>query len=307
MLISWIFMLALSVAACTHPLGASHQRSLALTLTDPVQVRTDTVTLAVGTNHWSGKNASLLEDTFLPLAVTVRNTSTKTLCGGIATATLSDATGTSSSAIFPEGVVTKLIGPLASFDPLFLPTGNDTVTTHEKFFLLRVGGRGGRIGGGGGYGGGFPGQFGGVPYFGGYPRSSVPPSFGWPSYSPFAPFPLSPFSPFSSPFPSPFPPPWSSPPRFGDLPYRYIPLPPSSRTLPREEPQETNVPALKEIFTIAFASRSLAAQEERSGFLFFQLPIPQSGATTLTWDWYDCSTHELVAHLAIPVNPKKRL
>jgi hypothetical protein len=37
------------------------------------------------------------------------------------------------------------------------------------------------------------------------------------------------------------------------------------------------------------------------------LPIPQSGATTLTWDWYDCSTRELVAHLSIPVNMEKRL
>src|SRR5262249_24206509 len=113
------FLLAFLAMACTHPLRAPHQQSTSLTLTDPVQISTDTVTLAVGTNHWGGQNASLVEDAFLPLAVTVRNRGTKALCGGVTTAMLSDSAGASSSGIFPEGVVTQLIGPLASFNPLF--------------------------------------------------------------------------------------------------------------------------------------------------------------------------------------------
>lgn len=340
MLISRALLLALLAAACTHPLRASHQQSTPFTLTNPAQVSTDTVTLAVGTNHWSGQSTSLIEDAFLPLAVTVRNTSTKTLCGGVATAVLSDSAGTSSSAIFPEGVVAKLIGPLAGLDPRFLPTSNDTTIAHEEVFLLRIDSHGGHTSstghssGGFHSGSGFQGGFGGTPHLGGTyrgftplpfgqpyhsplsplggtHRSFVPAPFSGPYYSPFSPFSPSPFSPFSSPFYppsySPFYSPWPSPSPYGDMPYRYAPLPSPDLHPPREEPQETNTPALKEILTAAFASRSLAPQEERSGFLFFQLPIPQSGSTVLTWDWYDCSTHELIAHLSIPLNAERRL
>jgi hypothetical protein len=64
---------------------------------------------------------------------------------------------------------------------------------------------------------------------------------------------------------------------------------------------------VKEILTVAFASRPLAPHEERSGFLFFPFPVPDAGTTMLTWGWYGCGTQELVAHLTIPVVVEKKI
>jgi hypothetical protein len=58
---------------------------------------------------------------------------------------------------------------------------------------------------------------------------------------------------------------------------------------------------MTQIFALAFATPPLAAQEERSGFLFFPFPIPSVGPTQLDWGWYDCATRELVAQLALPI------
>jgi len=77
-------------------------------------------------------------------------------------------------------------------------------------------------------------------------------------------------------------------------------LPPTLQ--PREEePPQVDQALVTEILTAAFASRPLAPQEERSGFLFFPLPVPHVGSTVLTWGWYDCVTHALVAHLSLPI------
>jgi hypothetical protein len=83
-------------------------------------------------------------------------------------------------------------------------------------------------------------------------------------------------------------------------------LPPSD-VWPREgEQPKIDQTLIKEILTTAFASRPLASQEERSGFLFFPLPVPDVGTTMLTWGWYDCSTQALVAHLAVTIVVERR-
>jgi len=162
------------------------------------------------------------------------------------------------------------------------------------------------------------------------PRVFGPP-FGFPS--PFAsPFSTYPFSPFYRPFPysspygyyapySPFPPslppfnptpfsPFDRPPPplspYGYAPYGYPPLP-ANPGLPEEHYPAVDSALIKEILSTAFASRPLAQQEERSGFLFFPLPVPSQGATLLAWDWYDCATSELVTHLSIPISVEKKV
>jgi hypothetical protein len=256
----------------------------------------------------------------LPIAVTVRNTGTQPLCGGVATATLSDATGASISAVFPEGVVTRLIGPLALLDSheLFVRSSAVFGPNRAEFTIIPVWGPGGFSGGFGGGFGGFGGGFGGVgpgfgssfgPGFGGGLGSSFGPGFGGGLGSGFGPgFGPGPFwggsfpSPFYGPYSSPFYSPW---PPFGRFPYQRS-LPPLGEEMPRQRPEETKTPLLQEIFSVAFASRPLASQEERSGFLFFPLPAQAAGTQTLTWDWYDCNTKQLLAHLTVPISLEVR-
>jgi len=83
-------------------------------------------------------------------------------------------------------------------------------------------------------------------------------------------------------------------------------FPPTLQPREEEHPEVDQAP-VTEIVTAAFASRPLAPQEERSGFLFFPLPVPDVGSTVLTWGWYDCATHELVAHLSMPIPVEKKV
>ena len=149
-------------------------------------------------------------------------------------------------------------------------------------------------------GGGLSGGTTRPPHWGPPPRVFAPPFLPSPFYSPFSPFAPSPLSPFYNPFPTPYP--YSSlPPDSG----YGLPLPPNLQ--PREEERpEIDQALVKEILTTAFASRALAPQEERSGFLFFPLPVPDVGSTVLRWEWYDCTTHELVASLSVPITVEKR-
>jgi hypothetical protein len=62
---------------------------------------------------------------------------------------------------------------------------------------------------------------------------------------------------------------------------------------------------MREIVTEAFANRPLEPQEVRTGFLFFPRPAAGAQALTLTWSWYDCLTQELMAHLSVPVDPRR--
>jgi len=89
--------------------------------------------------------------------------------------------------------------------------------------------------------------------------------------------------------------------------FDYGPLFPPTLQPREEEHPEVDQALVTEIVTAAFASRPLAPQEERSGFLFFPLPVPDVGSTVLTWGWYDCATHELVAHLSMPIPVEKKV
>ncbi|MBM4256816.1 MAG: hypothetical protein FJ147_13090 [Deltaproteobacteria bacterium] len=366
-----------------------------LTLDNPVQVRSETISLTVGKNRRNGQSVQITE-LFLPIAVTVLNTGTQPLCGGVATASLNDATGASTSAVFPESVVSRLIGPLAflhsqdtlvrssqvSFTaaPAFRAGLSQALLNTEEFGFTPIpvwspggfsggfssgfgtgsgSGFGGGIGSGAGsgfgsgvnsgfgnafspgfgsgvspgFGSGYGPNFGsgfGNPFSPGF-GSGVSPGFGG-GYGPgfgsgfgnifgpgfgggFSPgfgsgygpgfgggFGPDPFwgggfpSPFYGPYPSPFYSPW---PPFGRFPYSRR-LPPVEAT-PEQRREETKGPLLREIFSVAFASRPLATQEERSGFLFFPLPPQDGGTQTLAWDWYDCTTKALVAHLTVPI------
>jgi hypothetical protein len=62
---------------------------------------------------------------------------------------------------------------------------------------------------------------------------------------------------------------------------------------------------MREIVTEAFASRPLEPQEVRTGFLFFPRPAARAQKLTLTWSWYDCLTHELMAHLSVPLDSRR--
>ncbi len=150
-------------------------------------------------------------------------------------------------------------------------------------------------------GGGFPGGATRPPHFGPSPRVFTPPLFSSPFPSPFSPFALSPFSPFYPSLPPLYP--YGSPP--SDSGYGPS-LPPNLQSREEERP-EVDQALVKEILTAAFASRPLVPHEERSGFLFFPLPVPAVGATVLTWGWYDCVTHELVAHLALPIPVEQKM
>jgi len=352
-LFSLALLCALLAMACTPSVQGSHHQVAPFLLSNPTIISAGPVSLAVGTHHWSNP-ASGLEEAFFPVAVTVRNTGNQPLCGGVSTAALGDSAGASVSAIFPEGVVTRLFGPFASVAPMPQPTVKAAAFADQDVFLVLVhGSHGGHAGGISPGGGGFQGGTPGPPHFGPSPRIFTAPPFSPAFHSPISPFtpgshgapagsashggggfpggavrpphfapsprvfapPL--FSlPFSSPFspfaPSPF---WPFYPSLPPLyPYGY---PPSDSgygpsLLPNLQPQEEERPEVDqalvtEILTAAFASRPLALHEERSGFLFFPLPVPHVGATVLTWGWYDCVTHELVAHLAMPIPVEQKM
>src|SRR6266849_3980136 len=116
------FLLALMGSACTSSVQVPQRHAAPLTLSTPTVLSSGPVSLAVGTNHWS-KPETGLEEAFLPVAVTVRNTGTQPLCGGVATAVLGDSAGATVSATRPAGVVTRLFGPLAALGPLSPPAG----------------------------------------------------------------------------------------------------------------------------------------------------------------------------------------
>jgi len=344
---------ALLALACSPFVKGAHHPAAPLPLSNPTRITAGPVSLTVGTNHWSNP-AIGLEEAFFPVAVTVRNTGNQPLCGGVSTAALGDSAGASVSAIFPEGVVTRLFGPFASVAPLSQPAVKAAALADQAVFLVLVQGSlgghsGGMSHGGRGFQGGTPGPphvgpsppvlvpspfsspfhsplspftpgshgapiggtshsgggfRGGVvrpPHFAPLPRVFAPPLFSSPFYSPFSPFAPSPFSPFYRPLPPLSP--YGYPP--ADSGYGPV-LPPTLQ--PREEESPAVDQALvTEIVTAAFASRPLAPQEERSGFLFFPLPVPHVGATVLTWGWYDCVTHALMAHLALPIAVDKKV
>ena len=357
------FLLALMGSACTPSVQVPQRHAAPLTLSNPTVLSSGPVSLAVGTNHWS-KPETGLEEAFLPVAVTVRNTGTQTLCGWVATAVLGDSAGATVSATLPAGVVTRLFGPLAALGPLSPPAVRAaTLTGQDSFLLLVHSSSGGHAGGMSPGGRGFSGATPGAPHFGpspraftpspfsaplhspvspfipgrqgvpagglgqsgsGFPRGVprpphvgpsprvlVPPLFASPFYSPFSPFAPSPFSPFYQPLPPRYPSyPYEYPPYgYGYVPpYGYGYVPPLSPDLPPrgEEPQEVDQALIQEIFTTSFADRPLAPHEERSGFLFFSLPVPEAGTTMLRWAWYECGTRQLVAQLAVPVAVEKK-
>jgi hypothetical protein len=346
-LFSLPLLCALLAMACTPSVKGSHHQATLLPLSNPTTISAGSVSLAVGTNHWSNP-AIGLEEAFFPVAVTVRNTGNQPLCGGVSTATLGDSAGASVSAIFPEGVVTRLFGPFASFTPMPQPAVKAAALADQDVFLVLVqNSLGGHSGGmshrGGGFQGGTPGPphfspsprvftvppfslpfhspispfisgsrgapagntshsgggfLGGVarpPHFAPSPRILAPPLFSSPFSSPFSPFTPSPFSPFYRPFPPLSP--YGYPPADAGS----GPVPPPTLQPREEEPPQVDQALVTEILTAAFASRPLAPHEERSGFLFFPLPVPDIGSTVLTWGWYDCVTHALVAHLSLPI------
>ena len=344
---------ALLAMACSPSVKGAHPQTSLLLLSHPTSVTAGPVSLTVGTNHWSNP-ASGVEEAFFPAAVTVRNTGNQPLCGGVSTAALGDSAGASVSAIFPEGVVTRLFGPFASVAPLSQPAVKAAAFADQDVFLVLVqGSYGGHSGGISPWSGGFQGGRPGPPPVGPSPRVFVPPPLSPPFHSPISPFtpgshgaPTGSTSqsgegfrggavrpphfapsprvfappPFSSPFYSPFSPFATSPfsPFYPSLPPLYpYGYPPSDSghgpsLLPNLQPQEEEHPEVDqalvtEILTAAFASRPLAPQEERSGFLFFPLPVPDVGFTVLTWGWYDCATHELVAHLSMPIPVEKKV
>src|SRR5712692_931674 len=158
------FLLALMGSACTPAVQVPQRPAAPLTLSNPTVLSSGPVSLAVGTNPWS-KPETGLEEAFLPVAVTVRNTGTQTLCGGVATAVLGDAAGATVSATRPAGVVTRLFGPLAALGPLSPPAVRAATLTGQDSFLLLVhsssgGHAGGMSPGGRGFSGGTPGAAG---------------------------------------------------------------------------------------------------------------------------------------------------
>ncbi|HJY82135.1 MAG TPA: hypothetical protein VKK81_13760, partial [Candidatus Binatia bacterium] len=114
-------LFVLLAIGCTPAVKVAPKQTSPLLLSNPTSVSSGSVSLAVGTNRW-GKQDSGLEEAFFPIAVTVRNSGDRTLCGGAPTAVLGDSSGASVSATLPEGVVTRLFGPLASLGPTSRPT-----------------------------------------------------------------------------------------------------------------------------------------------------------------------------------------
>jgi hypothetical protein len=299
-LLSFLILLALG---CTPSVKGARQPAAPLMLVNPTSVTSAIVSLAVGSNRLRTQDTSV-EGAFLPVAVTVRNRGDHMLCGGAHTAVLGDSSGASVSATLPEGVVTRLFGPLASLGPMSRPAaGMGTFSDQPVSLVLVQGSHGGFSGGIGRGSGGFPGGA-SRPYLNPSPRVLVPPLFPSPFYSPYSPFGPSPFSPFYRPFPP------LSPYGYAPYEYGYPPLPPAlppDLRLPEENSPTLDSSLIKEILSTAFASRPLAPQEERSWFLFFALPVPNGEATMLTWDWYDCATRELVVHLSISVSVEKKV
>ena len=327
-----VALLYFGLPACTPTTRTLPRQTTPLVLQDPLTIYTTTLSLTVGTNRWSTQ-ATVVEDAFLPLAVTVHNTAERPLCGGVPTATLQTPEGTSFSAVSPTSVVTRLFGPVAAVEPgVSPPTRSAQESEGSPVLLLVQGSHGGHAYGGGMHGGSgyrfapqpFTSPF-SAPFaspFSPYAQSPFSSPFGYPPFpytqSPFSPFtsPFSPYaqSPFSSPFTSPSSPytqsPFSSPftspsfPFSRSAPYDYgsglpslpPPLPPSE-----SDPSPIDQSLVKEIFAAAFASQPLAPRETRTGFLFFPRPSANEVPLTLTWSWYDCVTHELLAQLSVPV------
>ena len=285
--ICWFVLLvtivSISLLSCTPTTRPLSPQVRSLVLRDPVTAHTDGAALTVGTNRWS-TSAAVLEEAFLPLAVTMRNTSTRPLCGGAPTAALHTVDGSSFSAVLPTSVVNRLFGPLASAEPAVLQrTANAQGGDTPPLLLLVHGSHGGHAHSGGIHGGGIhrfaPFRF----------HSPFYSPFHSPFYSPFYPYSWTPFAPFS---------------RYSPYDYGYT-LPPLNPNPPSAETEQPHIDQslMREIFTEAFASRPLEPQEERTGFLFFPRPAASAQSLTLTWSWYDCVSHELMVNLSVPVAP----
>ena len=80
-------LLTLSLVACTPTARTVAREGSPVVLRDPLSTHTDRAALTVGTNRWPTA-AAVLEEEFLPLAVTMHNTSPRPLCGGASTASL---------------------------------------------------------------------------------------------------------------------------------------------------------------------------------------------------------------------------
>ncbi len=325
-----IMSVNLSLIACAPAKQALAPPAHVSSVQDVSTAQANNATLIVGTKQWNTSTA-VLEEGFFPLAVRMHNNSTRPICGGVQTATLHSHEGGAVSAVLPTSVVTRLFGPLASVEHEFPQRPVSAVGRERRPMLLRVQGR---LFSGGGIYGGATSPF--APFSYSSPFSSPPSSlysspFRSPYASPyFAPYPSpysspspSPFSspylsPYSSPFLSPFSVPYSSYLYSPFYPYssnpfssfsRYTPydygyaLPPVKPLPPplKSEQPKIDHALLREIFSAAFASRPLEPQEERTGFLFFPRPISPQSTLTLVWSWYDCVTHELIAHLSVPV------
>src|SRR6266849_5185455 len=168
---------ALLALACSPFVKGAHHQAAPLPLSNPTRITAGPVSLTVGTNHWNNP-AIGLEEAFFPVAVIVRNTGNQPLCGGVSTAALGDSAGASVSAIFPEGVVTRLFGPLASVAPMPQPTVKAAAFADQDVFLVLVhGSHGGHAGGISPGGGGFQGGTPGPPHFGPSPRIFTAPPF----------------------------------------------------------------------------------------------------------------------------------
>jgi len=211
------------------------------------------ISLAVGTNRWPEANTRL-EETFLPVAVTVRNTDSGMLCGGVASAVLSDASGASVSASIPEGVLARLFGPVARHESAVGLTPSTTVEADDRRLLLFVHGSHGSHAGSMSHGGH------GVPHaFAPSPRFFGSPFFFSPFASPGFPF-YSPFSRFASPFP----------PRYlydGSFsPYgSALALPPEVQPYD-VTPSEDDHTLINAIFSTAFANRPLRPKRSEADF-----------------------------------------
>src|SRR5712691_1789756 len=177
---------ALLALACSPSVKSAHPQTSPLPLSHPTSVTAGPVSLTVGTNHWSNP-ASGLEEAFFPVAVTVRNTGNQPLCGGVSTAALGDSAGASVSAIFPEGVVTRLFGPFASVAPLSRPAAKAAAFADQDVFLVLVQGNLGGHSGGISHGSGrFQGGTPGLPHFSPSPRVFTVPPFSPPFHSPIS-------------------------------------------------------------------------------------------------------------------------
>ncbi len=295
--IRWLDLLAvlmtLSLVACTPTARTVARQGSPLVLREPLSTHTDRAALTVGTNRWPTA-AAVLEEEFLPLAVTMHNTSHRPLCGGASTASLHSPEGSSFSAVLPTSVVIRLFGPLAAIEHELLQRTSQAAGGKPHPLLLRV-----------------QDHHGGLMPSGGLQRGGLPRLAPLPFASPASPPLSSPFSsPFASPFSSPLSPysgspfsPFSPYPRYD---YGYaLPLLPPAPPFADPPPPPRDPALMREIVTAAFASRPLEPQEARTGFLFFPRPAARAQTLTLTWSWYDCLTQELMAHLSVLVDTRR--